>query len=66
MSALVTIAGRDKTNLSILEIGTYMEGSLFTWASAIKNLTNCNADIYCIDPWHDTDNINDYPDNIKF
>jgi Tfp pilus assembly protein PilF len=37
--------------IRILEIGSYMGASLFTWVSAISRFTTEGAEITCVDPW---------------
>lgn len=51
MSALLPMVPPANRPISILEVGTYMGGSLCTWAAAVDRLTDRRATIDCIDPW---------------
>jgi len=59
MSATVNLISKEQTEtthpLRILEIGSYMGSSLLTWAYAISDFWEGNAEIWCIDPWEGTD-----------
>lgn len=64
MSALVHRLGDGDTPLSILEVGTFMGASMFTWAKAVELLTNRRAEIICVDPWEAAD-LGQYDDHMR-
>lgn len=53
--ALVHKLGDGDAPLAILEVGTFMGSSLFTWAKSVERLTNRKAEITCVDPWEADD-----------
>jgi tetratricopeptide (TPR) repeat protein len=53
MSSVVGMLDSGDHPIRILEIGSFMGGSMLTWANAIAHLSDRAGHITCVDPWHE-------------
>lgn len=51
ITAAVSVEAQRKRRLRVLEVGSWMGGSMLTWAAAVGTFAADGGEIFCIDTW---------------